>query len=267
MSATSIGVVSRLTIDDYEDLPIDVLPVGTDYGSDAVLPRHSHRRAQLLYGSTGVMDVETDDGRWIVPAERAVLIPPSTPHRVHMHGVSTWSVYIDPGAVPWWPASCMVIEVEPLLREILGAVGRLSLDSPRSERDSTLIALMLHEISVLAPSPFDVVLPECEPLRGLCRAYIAKPDVGVSTGDWAATVSLSTRTFDRRFREQTGVSAAVWRTRARLLAALPMLVTETVTEVSVRLGYSSPASFTAAFTKAVGSPPSAFRGARRDGDV
>ncbi len=252
-----------LAIDDYDHVPAEVLPVGTDYGPDAVLSWHSHRRAQLLYGSSGVMDVATDDGRWMVPAERAVLIPPGTRHRVHMHDVITWSVYVEPASVPWWPTSCTVIDVGPLLRELLRELSLLPVDAPRSERDRMLIALTLLELRSLAPSPFEVRLPDGEPFRRLCREYLARPDVGLTTREWAAAASMSTRTFDRGFREATGISAAAWRTRARLLVSLPMLITANVTEVAGRLGYSSPAAFTAAFTKAMGSPPSAFRDAKR----
>ena len=69
---------------------------------------------------------------------------------------------------------------------------------------------------------------------------------------------MSERAFTRRFRAETGESPAVWRTRARLLAAVPLLRTASVTEVSGRLGYASPAALTAAFTRAFGMSPSRF---------
>jgi AraC-like DNA-binding protein len=43
-----------------------------------------------------------------------------------------------------------------------------------------------------------------------------------------------------------------------LLAALPLLRTHSVTAVASRLGYASPSAFTAAFTRALGVPPSRF---------
>ncbi|SCE47141.1 Helix-turn-helix domain-containing protein, partial [Streptomyces sp. IgraMP-1] len=48
--------------------------------------------------------------------------------------------------------------------------------------------------------------------------------------------------------------------RARLLAAVPLLRERSVTEVSGRAGYASPAAFTAAFTRSFGTPPSRFAG-------
>jgi AraC-like DNA-binding protein len=54
------------------------------------------------------------------------------------------------------------------------------------------------------------------------------------------------------------MSPAAWRTRARLLAAVPLLHEHTVTQVASRLGYSSPASFTAAFSRTFGVTPSSL---------
>ncbi|MFS4517751.1 AraC family transcriptional regulator, partial [Delftia tsuruhatensis] len=45
----------------------DVLAIGTDYTPGTLLPTHSHRRAQFLYGMSGLMEVETDDGAWTIP--------------------------------------------------------------------------------------------------------------------------------------------------------------------------------------------------------
>ncbi|RCV57587.1 AraC family transcriptional regulator [Marinitenerispora sediminis] len=233
-----------------------VLPIGTDYASGHLLDWHEHRRAQFLYGATGVMVVETDTGTWTVPTDRAVLIPAATRHRVRMLGVSTRSLYIEPEAVPWWPAACTVVDVTPLLRELLLAAVEFDADYDLAGREGAVAKLLLHEIAALAPLPLHVDLPSSPDLAALCQDYLARPDARLTNRDWAARLAMSERAFTRRFRQEVHVSPAVWRTRARLLAAVPLLRTHPVTRVAARLGYASPASFTAAFSRAFGIAPS-----------
>lgn len=248
----------NVRLSEVDHLPIDVLPIGTDYPPGHVLPQHVHRRAQLLYGAQGVMQVDTDDGSWTVPANRAVLIPPGTTHEVLMDAVTTWSLYIEPDAVPWWPTRCVVTEISPLLRELLRTANSFAANYDAAGRDGAVIDLIVHELRALTPTPLTVSLPHDEPFRSLCRQYLAAPDVAMSNKEWARTANRSVRTFDRQFIAQTGTSPAAWRSRARLLAGLRMLSSSTVTEVAVQLGYSSPAGFTAAFTRAFGSPPTRY---------
>lgn len=243
---------------DYDTLTADVLPIGTDYPPDHLLARHEHRRAQLLYGASGVMLVQTDDGSWTVPTDRAVLIPPGTPHEVRFLDVTTWSLYIEPDAVTWWPVTCTVIEVGPLLRELLRAADALDIPYDVEGRDGAVVRLALQELQQVSPVPLHVALPPDGPFRELCRAYLATPDVGTTNADWARVTAMSERTLDRQFRQATGASPASWRARARLLASLPMLRDATVTDVAGRLGYASPAGFTAAFTRTFGVPPSRY---------
>ncbi|ROS78088.1 AraC-like DNA-binding protein [Curtobacterium sp. PhB130] len=249
----------NVRVEEHDHLSRDVLPIGTEYPPDFLLARHAHRRAQVLYGASGVMLVETDEGSWTVPTDRAVLIPPGVEHEVRMLDVTTWSLYVEPDAVPWWPTSCTVVEVGPLLRELLRAAFDLPLEYDPHGRDGAVLRLALQELQRVAPLPLTVALPTAGALRDLCRAYLADPDVHVTNADWARSAAVSERTLDRRFRAALGVGPAAWRTRARLLASLPALRDATVTEVASGLGYASPAAFTAAFTKAFGSPPSRFR--------
>ncbi|MFE9248087.1 helix-turn-helix domain-containing protein [Streptomyces sp. NPDC007088] len=251
----------NVSLDEVDGSGRAVLPIGTDYPPGRLLDWHEHRRAQFLYGATGVMIVDTARGNWTVPPERAVLIPAVTRHRVRMLGVRTHSLYIEPDAVPWWPAACTVVDVAPLLRELLAAAVDFGADYDLSGREGVIATLLLHEIYELAagvPLPFHVRIPVSEDLAALCRDYLARPDAGVGNADWAGRVAMSERAFTRRFRAEAGESPAVWRGRARLLAAVPLLRTRSVTEVSGRLGYASPAAFTAAFTRAFGTPPSRF---------
>ncbi|MFD4776639.1 AraC family transcriptional regulator [Streptomyces sp. NPDC058427] len=255
--------MKNVPLADVDHVDIAVLPIGTDYPPGHVLDWHEHRRAQFLYGATGVMNVDTAEGSWTVPPERAVLIPAATRHRVRMLGVSTRSLYIEPEAVPWWPVACTVVDVSGLLRELLLTAVEFGADYSLSGREGAVAALLLYEIAERAPLPFHVGIPASAELASLCRAYLAAPDARVTNAEWAAGTAMSERAFTRLFRAETGDSPAVWRARARLLAAVPMLRTASVSEVGGRLGYASPASFTAAFTRTFGLPPSRFAANRR----
>ncbi|GAA1316481.1 helix-turn-helix transcriptional regulator [Leucobacter albus] len=259
---------------DLDRTPIAVLPIATDYPPGHLLDWHEHRRAQLLYAATGTMLVETADGAWTVPGERAVLIPPRTRHRVRMLDVQTNSLYIEPEAVPWWPDTCRAVDVPPLLRELLRAAADIGVGEGAGpgagvgagagtgagvRRAEALLGLLLIELERVREVPLHLPLPEHGPLAELCRAYIASPELAVTNADWARAAAMGERTLSREFRELTGMSPAAWRARARLLAAIPLLAHQTVTEVAALLGYATPAAFSYAFARAFGAPPSALR--------
>jgi quercetin dioxygenase-like cupin family protein len=76
----------NISIDALDSTPRPVIAIGNDYPDGYLLRRHRHRRAQLLYGSTGVMKVSTTQGDWVVPPQQAVWIAPHIEHEVLMLG-------------------------------------------------------------------------------------------------------------------------------------------------------------------------------------
>ncbi|OHV05900.1 AraC family transcriptional regulator [Mycobacterium talmoniae] len=237
-----------------------VLAIGTDYPPQHLLPLHRHRRAQLLYGATGIMQVGTAAGTWTVPTHRAVLIPPDTDHQVQMDHVSTRSLYIEPAAAPWFPTRCQVVDVSALLRELLLAAVQLPAEYDRHGRDAALIELILHELRTAAPLPFDLPLPARSDLRSLCDVFLTAPSIRAAPNDWAARLRVSARTFNRLFRAQTGLAFGEWRQRACAVHAMRLLSAgRPVTQVAADLDYGSPAAFSAMFARQVGTPPRAFQ--------
>ncbi|MFJ3422050.1 helix-turn-helix transcriptional regulator [Streptomyces sp. NBC_00252] len=250
----------NIPVAEVDDLDRAVLAIGTDYPHDHLLVRHEHRRAQVLYAATGVMRVETADGSWTIPTARAVLIPPMARHQVTMTGVSTRSLYIEPAAVPWFPARCQAVDVSVLLRTLILEAVEMEPRYPEHSRDAAVATLILHELRNLTPLPLDVPLPSDPGLRGLCEAFLRKPDIHDPPARWCAVLNISERTLARLFRRDTGLSFSQWRQRACVLHSLRHLSTGTpVTRVATMLGYDNPAAYTAAFKKLLGRPPTAYR--------
>ncbi|MFJ5774485.1 AraC family transcriptional regulator [Streptomyces sp. NPDC093094] len=250
----------NIPVAEVDDLDRAVLAIGTDYPHDHLLPWHEHRRAQVLYAATGVMQVETADGSWTIPTARAVLIPPLTRHQVTMTGVSTRSLYIEPAAVPWFPARCQAVDVSALLRALILTAVEAEPRYPEHGRDAAVATLVLHEIRSLAPLPLDVPLPSDPRLRGLCEAFLHRPDIHDPPARWCTALSISERTFARLFRRGTGLTFSQWRQRACILHSLQHLTAGVpVTRIAALLGYDNPAAYTTAFKKLLGRPPTAYR--------
>lgn len=253
-------IIMRNThIDRYDGLDRPVVAIGNDYPPGGLLPAHAHRRAQLLYGATGVMHVVTRDGNWVVPPQRAVWIPAGVTHQVRMLGVSTRSAYIEPGAARADRTACEVVEVSALMRELLLEAVDLPPAYDPAGRDGALAALLLHEVNRAPVLPLHIPLPRDRRLAPLCRAFIAAPDARLPPRQWADRLHVSERTFSRVFRQQTGLSFSEWRQRACVVLALARLAAgDPVTAIALDFGYQSPAAFSTMFRRVLGKPPKSY---------
>lgn len=255
----------RIPIARSDGIDRPVLAFGTDYPDGTLLPWHHHARAQLLYAAVGTMRVDTESGTWIVPPQQAVWIPVEQSHQVLMQRASTRSLYIDPSVAPRPGQRCDVLQVTPLLRQLLIEAVQAPAGYKAGQRDGVLFDLLLHEISRAAVLPVHVPLPASPGLLDLCRRFLHAPDIRMTIDDWARCLSMSRRSLNRLFRRETGTTFLDWRQRASVLAALSRLADGThVTVVALDQGYESPAAFTTMFKRILGKPPSAFMGQRPD---
>jgi AraC-like DNA-binding protein/mannose-6-phosphate isomerase-like protein (cupin superfamily) len=247
-------------IDDYDGIDREVVAVGNDYPGGYRLPEHCHRRAQLLYGATGLMHVYTQSGSWTVPPQHAVWIPPQTSHSVTFIGVTTRSLYIEPtsaGALQMGDR-CKIVSVSPLLRQLLIEAVMLT---PRyeSRRDSLLVALLLQELAAMPVREFEIPLPQQASLLARCQQFLTAPSIHDSATAWADALFMSASTFRRHFLQQTGMSFSAWRQRACVVFALTELVAgKSVNEVALSLGYDSGSSFSTMFRRVTGQSPSSY---------
>jgi len=250
--------LQRIEAAQADPRPIVAFP--NDYPDGYVTPWHSHLRSQLAYAARGVLLVETADGAWVVPPQRALWLPGGTRHRVRMHGaVAMRSLYLDAGAAAALPAQVAVVPVSPLLRELILRAVTLPRLYDEAGADGLVMRLIPHELRTLPQLPLHLPMPADRRLRRLCEALAERPEDGRTLEDWAGAAGASARTLARLFRRETGMGFGEWRQQARLLAALQRLAAgEPVTSVALALGYDSPSAFAAMFRRALGVPPSRY---------
>jgi AraC-like DNA-binding protein len=251
--------MARLTAEQEPFLAVRSL--ATNYASGYRIERHHHPWHQLLYGTSGAMTVSTADASWMVPTGRAVFIPAGCSHTIRMWGmVEMRTLYLAPALTAFTDSACRVVEVAPLLRElILRAVDRMGLDS-RAPHDSRLIGLVEDEIGAAmadaADSPLSLPMPTDARALALAYAVLDRPSTSETVDNLSRQHALARRTLERRFREETGMSFGMWRQKARLLDSIRLLAEgNSVTDAALDCGYSSVSAFIAAFKSTFGYTP------------
>jgi len=245
---------------DSGDESLAVAGVAADFESGLRLPRHRHRRAQLVYAIAGVMTVETSAGIWVVPPLRAVWLPPGMVHSIRMTGqVRMRTVYLDSDALAAvaTPAACAVLNVSPLLRELIVRV--VDGDPGPPGRRHRLVAVLLDELAQADVAPLELRVPCDARLRRITDALCRDPSDSRDVAAWARFAGLGERTLARIFPQQTGMTFVRWRQQLRLLRALERLASgEAVTTVAVDLGYGSTSAFVKLFRESLGVTPGRY---------
>jgi AraC-like DNA-binding protein len=226
----------------------------------ARIPRHRHDVAQLVYAASGVMTVTTPDGSWVVPSLRAVWVPPFVEHAIRMMGdVEMRTVYLSRALAATLPRACCVVQVTPLLRElVLRAVTFGAAYAPKGP-EARAAAVLVDEIRGAAVAPLHLPRPADPRALRVVRALEAQPGDPRPLSGWARIAGASPRTLARVFRRETGLGFGAWRQQLRLLRALERLALgDAVTQVALDLGYDSPSAFIAMFRRTLGTSPGRY---------
>lgn len=231
-----------------------------DYRHQERVPLHRHLRGQLIYASEGIMNVATAHGRWLVPPQQAVWVPPEVDHETTAsRPLAMRSIYVHPDAARELPAECRVVNVPALLRELILEVVERADGELGEDELAHLHEVILDRLRRLEPAPLDLPLPRDARARTVARALMEDPGDGRTLAAWASRAGASERTLARAFVGETGLSFGAWRQRLRLMTAVSRLAGgASVTAVALDLGYHSPSAFIAMFRRTMGVSPTRF---------
>ena len=217
----------------------------------------------MLFASHGVMQVTTPQGRWLVPPERAVWLPPRLEHVVDvLSDLEMRTVYVGGLRVAAHAESArlgreFVVSVGPLLRETILALFR---EGAGRRRVELLAELALFELSEARDAATFMPLPIDPRARRVAELVLADPAGNRSLEALSRTAGASPRTISRLFPAETELTFKAWRQRARVMAGVAALGRgdTSVKRVAADLGFSSTAAFAHAVRQVTGATPGAF---------
>ncbi len=228
-----------------------------DLKAAAILADHAHEWHQLIYVSAGLMSVATDAGSWVAPATWAIWVPAGIHHGIRFVVDSAFrTAYFRPDWCENYPAGCSVVCVSALLRELILRTIKMGKLDRRDPLETAIAMLIVSELQVSGARSLSLKQPSGE---AMCRAaaLMAKRDPRAATvSSLAGAVGSGTRTFERQFFAETGMTPGRWRQHQAMLAGLELLAGgAAIQSVAAQCGYRTASAFIAAFRKIFGTTP------------
>jgi AraC-like DNA-binding protein len=225
-------------------------------------PPHHHIEGQLLFATRGVMLVETEGNRWVIPPQRALWLPPLQIHSYNLLShTDLRAIYFSSSLIE----ECQnftksrqvhVITATALVKELIAGLFNADYTGPSQRKMALLILEILSEAT---PLTAELPMPHDERLNRATKELLVSHRWEASLSDLAHIANMSERTFSRMFIKDTGFSFRTWKQRARICASLDLLANGiSIKQVSYQLGFSCPAAFTAAFRSILELTPRNF---------
>jgi AraC-like DNA-binding protein len=248
------------------DAAIEIRTFGVTFGHGQtappreLVPPGSAVWDQLVYATRGVLTVRTESAAWLVPPHRGVWIPTGVRYQVEMTGVVGLRIlYLRPRR-GFGGTACTVVNVGPLLRELIVRAVRLGALDRRKPAERRLIGVIRDEVAALKAERLQLPLPR-DPRAMRLAELVRQSKGGEGLEQLLRRSGASRRTMERLFRAETAMSLGQWLRRERLLAGLRRMAEgEPVRTVAEALGYSSASAFIAMFRREMGETPRRWLG-------
>lgn len=214
---------------------------------------HVHPLDELTWVAAGHSTVVVDGTPWHLDTHTALLIPAGVEHIVIPRPDSlVFPVLLDGLAAAVGLATATAVERSAALDAVVAVVLQPGLAengavSAAEARIAELVPLLLDD---RPPLPAD------DRAREVASAILASPDDDRRLEDWASMCHTSSKTLQRCFRRDTGLTFPQWRQAARLSIARQMLDSGAAVEhVARAVGYAGATPFIDAFRRRYGATP------------
>ncbi|MGJ3354579.1 AraC family transcriptional regulator [Providencia sp. Je.9.19] len=218
---------------------------------------HTHEMGQLLFTQQGCMRISLDNKISLLPPGRVAWIPPFVRHRAQMRAsVGYRSVYLSPQYAQKIGQDVVIMNVSPLLRELLECVAIAPFDSNWQQgRLANLVPVFIDELQNAEVEPTLLAIPQDRRFKHLDIEKLPP-----ALNQLALTVGASEKTISRIFLKETGMNYQAWRQQWRFIKGIELLAQGRPYHfITQELGLTSDSAFISFFRKMSGVTPREYQ--------
>lgn len=219
----------------------------------------------VLVALKGSFHVQIETLAWAISVNRAILIKPQIPYHLYLNNQSTLcTIEIDKKLLDL-TRNVSIIEITPLLKEIILHTARHEVLKSSKNRDSLIFALLVDHFNNQKTQTVSTPLPQDERALKIYRLVVEEKLFDQSFEVLARKVGASKRTLERIFQNEIGMTFSKWRQLLRLQYSLTLLDKGLrVLEVSDEVGYASSSAFIHAFKGYFGYSPRQYLSTKKE---
>jgi transcriptional regulator GlxA family with amidase domain len=173
--------------------------------------------------------------------------------------VSLRTLYLRPKLVRGLPRVCTVVNISPLLKELIIYSCQFKVLDNRIKTRRHLVTLILDLLRSSRTIPLQLPRPVDHRALRVADFLYANPGSIVPTEEICARAGASKRTIERLFWQNTRMTLGRWRQQLRLMHSMRLLAQGMkINSVALEAGYSSPSAFILMFRSALGTSPGQY---------
>ena len=235
-----------------------VISLSKYFPKDVLVEPHYHRRGQIIYADSGVMELYINHNYWLIPPLKGIWIPPYCEHQMRAKtNLHLKTLYIDLNKSNFQlPTEILEISISPLLKELLIRASNIPYHYSKNSFEEKLLNFTIDEILNCKNNLPHLPIGKDPRIQSLCKYLIKNPKDKQSLTAWGLNLGASPRTIMRLFQQQTGLSYTLWRENLKVLHAITLLTEgKSVGYIATNLGYASQSSFSVMFKRITGTSP------------
>lgn len=244
-----------------EKAPADVFINFDAFVSNTETRVHSHPWGQIQIIAGGILEMEAEGTRFLVPPHLAIWIPAGITHRSYNRKPLEYcSLNIEQSVANSFPNQTSLIKITPIITAIIDDLRIRKIGIPSCETDRRLIQVVIDQMMTQELEQHFVPSSNHKYIAPILAAVEENPADETSLKQWADKVHTTERTLARYCQSELGMSFTEWRLRVRYIHSMELLRSGcSVKEVAFTLGYHQTSPFISMFKRYAGITPEQYK--------
>lgn len=226
---------------------------------------HQHQRAQLTFVKEGYQYFHINDKIYLVPQNHVIWVPSSQKHKITSEAETVKLMVSLFKNVPKddFYSTTHVFPVPSVLKEMILYATKWNKETEKNiEQEAFMNALLISLPNFCNENvALQIPLPSDKRLLEVCQFINLNFHQNESIEELAEIANLSTRSLQRIFKKETGISVKKYVQLIKILKSIELIDSHqfTLSEIAYQVGYKSLSAFTSSYQAIMNAKPRAIK--------